>query len=181
MLEEWRFISGSDDAEVSSLGRIKRHGKIVRQYMDSEGYMRVTVGGTIGRDRVHRLVLTAFTVQPPGRTIANHRNGKKDDNKLTNLEWSTPRENSMYAALRGEWSTGNIKRRIKAISVLDGHETIYESQKEAASALGIHDSEVNKMLKGKRKTCHGYVFQYMDPVPYKRKGTCFPGQMSFQW
>lgn len=179
MIEEWRKIPGSDDAEVSSLGRFRRHGKIERQYMDSEGYMRVSAGGTAGRNRMNVFVLRAFKEQPPGKTIPNHKNGKKDDNRLSNLEWSTHQENSMYAALRGAWKEHHPKRRIKATDAKTGEETIYESQSEAARLLGIHDSEINKMLHGKRKTCHGYVFECMEEVPYRSRKNEIPGQMSF--
>ena len=52
--------------------------------------------------QVHRLVLEAF-YPFPGRDKmqVNHINGDKGDNRLANLEWMTPRENTRDANRRG--------------------------------------------------------------------------------
>ena len=179
MIEIWSPIPGTDNAFASTQGRIKKDGQILLQHRCQEGYMRVSVGGDIGRDYVHRLVLMAFQYQPPGKTCVNHRNGKKDDNRLKNLEWSTPRENSMYAALRGEWKHQHKARKIKGTNLATGKEEIFNSQHEAAKVLNMHDSEINKMLRGKRNTCHGYVFEYLEEAAVIiRNEKQIPGQMS---
>jgi hypothetical protein len=47
---------------------------------------------------IHRLVLEAFHSPPPHRGYqCNHRNGNKHDNRLENLEWATPSQNSIHA------------------------------------------------------------------------------------
>lgn len=179
MIELWSPIPGTDNAFASTQGRIKRNGQLVSQKRVQEGYMRATVGGKIGRDYVHRLVLMAFQYQPPGKTCVNHRNGKKDDNRLKNLEWSTPRENSMYAALRGEWKKQHKARKIKATDISTGETKVFNSQSQAAQALNMHNSEINKMLRGKRNTCHGYVFEYLEEeAVIIRNEKQIPGQMS---
>ena len=59
---------------------------------------------------VHRLVLAAFRARPGGvgelsLLQANHENGRKGDNLLGNLKWTTPGGNVQHA-----WDTGLIPR-----------------------------------------------------------------------
>lgn len=159
--EEWKYIEGSDNAFISSYGRVKRHEKILEPKIDAEGYFRVNVGGTIKRDRVHRFVAKYFVPNPNDKKIVNHKDGNKQNNKATNLEWCTHRENSLLASLNGQfWSTGGVKIPIIATEISTGKKTEFESQAEAERVLKIHNSEINKALRGKRKTSHGYRFEY---------------------
>lgn len=160
-LEEWRPVHGSDGVEVSNLGGVKRHGKIARVFEDAEGYYRVSLGGH-SRDRVHRLVAKAFLPNPKNKPIVNHRDGNKKNDRVSNLEWCTERENSLLAAANGQIKTGPPNQPIKAIRVEDGKESYFKSQAEAARVLRMHNSEINKVLRGKRKTAHGYRFKYTE-------------------
>lgn len=47
--------------------------------------------------RIHNLVLTAFGGARPAGHQCNHKNGDKFDNRIENLEWMTPSENSQHA------------------------------------------------------------------------------------
>lgn len=51
---------------------------------------------------VHRLVALAFLGKPPTRKhVVDHKNGKKTDNRATNLEWVTQAENRRRAYFLG--------------------------------------------------------------------------------
>lgn len=159
--ETWKYIDGSDNAFVSDQGRVIRNGKLAIVQKDAEGYLRCTVGGSVGRDRVHRLVAKAFLDPVEGKKQVGHKNNKKNDNRVANLEWTTARENSLCAGRDGLLSHGGLKRRVLAYNVNTGESNIYESQSAAAASIGCSDSEVNKALRGKRQTCHGYAFYYL--------------------
>jgi len=79
-------------------------GKILGQHMHHDGYMRVTLtmndenGRRVDRLKYswHRLIALAFIKNddPKRKTSVHHKNKKKDDNRLSNLEWVTPSENA---------------------------------------------------------------------------------------
>ena len=98
--------------EVSSLGRVRRidSGRILKpsrivpfgRFKD-EGYLKVTLckNGKPEYFLVHRLVLEVFHGRCPKGYVANHKDGKKRNNKEANLEWVTVRENNIHALRTG--------------------------------------------------------------------------------
>jgi hypothetical protein len=57
------------------------------------GYLSVKLGAG-PHFAIHRLVLLAFV--GPSDLQTNHKNGRKTDNRLINLEYCTPRENNVH-------------------------------------------------------------------------------------
>jgi hypothetical protein len=104
MDEEWRTVSGWGDAyEASSLGRIRRRGRVLRLQPMPAGYLRVNLSWRNRRHGalVHRLVYLAFHGPiPVGREI-NHRDSRKDNNRPDNLEAVTRSENLCHASSAG--------------------------------------------------------------------------------
>lgn len=138
-----------------------RHGdEPIRQFYDSEGYLRASVKG-VGRKRVHQFVAGCFIDNFENKPFINHINGVKDDNRVENLEWVTGKENAIHA-----WETGSFPdtfkhNKIVATLIATNEAKIFENQGVAAKELGISDSEVNKCLRGKRYSSHGYTFAYL--------------------
>jgi hypothetical protein len=108
--EEWRPIPGFEGRySVSSMGRVKTHckyGGMVNQLRkistNKQGYQSVwlhSVGVCGGTScKIHHLVLLAFGVaRPSDRHEANHKNGKRNDNRLCNLEWVSHSENMRHS------------------------------------------------------------------------------------
>lgn len=85
-------------------------------YDKSCGYMIVTLCSGTGirkNKRLHRLLCEAFKPNPEDKKHVNHINGIKLDNSLTNLEWSTEKENAQHAVDTGLCDAGRIKQEVK--------------------------------------------------------------------
>lgn len=105
-IEEWRPVPGfvgqyaiSDNGTVRSFrrkhGMHHSHDGIMIGVTNPKGYRRVCLGGKMFY--VHRLVLVAFYGINNDRKWANHKNGNPNDNRLDNLEWTTPSENIIHS------------------------------------------------------------------------------------
>ena len=90
---------------VTTKGRVRsiRFKRWLTPFLTGPGYKTVTLCFE-GRDidfRVHRLVGEAFIKNPDNKPQINHKNGNKTDNRVSNLEWVTARENMQHAGDTG--------------------------------------------------------------------------------
>lgn len=104
MLEIWKNIEGYNGKyQVSSWGKIRNAetGTILKPYRNSKGYLKVGLhvkGKRIPvKHRVNRLVAQAFIPNPNNLPQVNHKDGNKENNSFTNLEWVTNEENYIHA------------------------------------------------------------------------------------
>lgn len=78
--------------------------KKLRPATNRHGYQQVFLCfGAKDKKRVavHRLVAEAFLAPDETRPHINHKNGQKIDNRLSNLEWVTAKENAIHAIRAG--------------------------------------------------------------------------------
>jgi hypothetical protein len=111
--EIWKQVVGYEGFySVSSLGRIRREstacgthaGKILKGVLNKEtGYYRVdlSVKGHRKLHAVHRLVVLAFIGDIADGYVVNHKSGIKSDNRVTNLEVVTIKQNAEHASQNG--------------------------------------------------------------------------------
>ena len=112
-IEEWLPITDKSVQGInpwyyiSTFGRIfsSKSNKILSPIVDKYGYNVVCLyrrDGTHISQFVHRIVLLEFQYVDNHKDLqCNHRNGKKIDNYISNLEWATPRENVTHAFRTG--------------------------------------------------------------------------------
>lgn len=181
--EEWREISGyggayrvSNTGKVWSVSRRVRVGSwngetttrdiLMSQRRDQKGYLRVYLNDR-GRTRfvpVHRLVANAFIPNPEHKPQVNHIDGNKCNNNVLNLEWCTNSENQIHAYRLGlNRVTGKAGRPKISVIQIDARTNVqvnkYPSINEAYRQTGVHAQNINKVIKGTRKTAGGYKWK----------------------
>lgn len=102
---EYREIPDYDGYSVSSSGVIKstKTNRIISTYVwDGYRYADVRLSGKKSI-RINRAVALAWVENPDTEKfdIVNHKDGDKENNDYTNLEWSDHSTNNMHAVLTG--------------------------------------------------------------------------------
>lgn len=105
--EEWRVIPGHPDYMVSDMGRVKwltdkykyKIGDISTGSRSKGNYRLISIDNR--EYSIHRLVMLAFVGPCPRGIEVNHKNRKRYDNRFSNLEYVTHRENIQHARSLG--------------------------------------------------------------------------------
>lgn len=115
MKEIWKDIPGYEGYyQVSNYGRIYSMQRVIEggksgstkiikgKYLklnEVHGYQHVTLckNGRKERRKVHHLVMESFVGVRPSGLVTNHKNGIRNDNRATNLEYVTISENLWHA------------------------------------------------------------------------------------
>ena len=112
--EKWIDIKGyENEYSISSCGRVYsiKNDLIMKLRKKDSGYItiKLTKNGKSKYFLVHRLVAENFLQNENNKTQVNHINKIKDDNRLVNLEWVTPSENTKHFQKEIKFGT-NINR-----------------------------------------------------------------------
>ena len=107
-------IPNCKNYEISNYGRIISYAKsktiILRQSNSIGGYKVVKLGWN-NMQFVARISIITFIPNPENKPCVNHINGIKYDNRIENIEWCTPRENSQHAIRMGLMNRANYAIR----------------------------------------------------------------------
>lgn len=175
-MEIWRAIVGTKGfIEVSNEGRVRSlltgTPRILKTQPDKKGYHRIRV--TIEREKmsykVHREVAKAFISNPDNLPQVNHKDGNKDNNAVSNLEWVTNMDNAQHAIQNGLWK--NVFEASRKTIEASRKPIIAYRNGEAMSFRSISDAEkyfdsrhICDVLKGKRQHVRGWSFRYAEEV-----------------
>lgn len=134
--EQWKPIEGTDGKyEVSDCGRVRTNGQrpgLLTLTKQKSGYLyaMIVIDGKSCNRRVHRLVAQHYLPNPNNMLEVNHKDGDKEHNYLSNLEWCTRSHNVKHAFATGlrqphRWSADerkHISERNKAYAISQGYQ-----------------------------------------------------------
>lgn len=185
MIEVWKDIPQFEGLyQVSNMGRVRSLSRTVR----CGKYERTTIGRilkpnpdlrggyllvSLSKDshvkclKIHRLVATCFCDGYFPKAVINHKDGNRQNNFSSNLEWCTQKQNINHSIdiLGNTPGCGIGKKHPFSIPIIqlnmdNSFVREYESVREAERVLGIYATDICKVLKGKKKSLKGYKWVY---------------------
>ena len=172
-MEIWKDIKGFEGLyQVSNLGKIKSLDRYVgnkgfgkrlmkgsekKGTVTKKGYLKVTLfKNGIGTTReIQRIVAETFIENPHQKKQVNHIDGNKHNNSVENLEWCTPKENTVHAK-------EVLKKGIKKVNQYDLRGNFiksYSSIKEASESTGILRCSISNVVCGRRNKAGNYKWR----------------------
>lgn len=195
-MEIWKNIVGYEGLyQVSNLGRIRSldriskrnsistrriRGTIMKTHKYTNGYLFISLckDGEKKHFLIHRLVAMAFIPCCTEGYEVNHKNEKKTDNCVDNLEWITHKQNINYGTMIerrtlhsnfkginnpmfGRKGANNPNSKPVLQFDLNGNLIRrWDCAKDIKRELGFNDSSIVKVAKGKQKTSYGFIWKY---------------------
>lgn len=172
---DWFPIPGIKDSYLACREGLiynRNRNRLSKLRHNHKGYLVASVmadDGTVAPKPVHRLVALAFVDRPkrhqaiPHEDLqVNHKDGNKENNQSTNLEWVTNAENMQHAREAGLFSN---EHPVMARHCATGQIQHFRSVSAAARHVGITNSLLLKHLGSEaagRVQADGWVYKQDD-------------------
>lgn len=173
-MEEWREIKDFPKYSVSNFGNVKNNktNRIMKLNVKA-GYYNISLNNDNCKKtlKVHRLVGLAFIENTENKPEVNHINKNKLDNSITNLEWSTRKEQNKHRC-KDLIITSN---KNKSINRLDKKSGVILEKYNSIEDAGIWASEnkltsnshngrnaIGNCVNGLSNSAYGFRWEYVD-------------------
>jgi hypothetical protein len=149
-----------ENYEVTICGKIfhKEKKNMVKTSKATRGYLTCSLynGNLYKTFYVHRLVALTHIPKIEGKHLVNHKDGNKTNNNITNLEWMTPRENSMHSirVLKKEVGEKHSRCRLPneiVLGILSGKIT-NDDFENIAQKYGVGITHLKNIKAGRKRT-----------------------------
>lgn len=164
MSNKWYYINGyeliyavSSDGDIMRIAKGSKTypGRILKKTLTDRGYHIVCLHKNKKScvRKVHQLVAEAFLGEKPINMEINHKDGKKDNNNITNLEYVTKSENIRHAfsiGLKNVTGENHPRAKLKISDVVEIKSLIgFIPNIEIAKKFNITVSQVSRIKLGK--------------------------------
>lgn len=156
----WKLVPGTEGRYKASTSGViydNKLNKAVAYSRHKRGWLRchIWIHGVRKTLGVHRII--AMTFLGESNLTVNHKDGNKNNNALSNLEYLTIAENNRHRSYI--LNVGN-RRKVYCYET----DKVYRTVKEAGDELGCDPSHISGVCKGKYgyRSVKGYHFRYAD-------------------
>lgn len=144
---------------VSNTGLIMslhgRQPRIIKPRISYDGYhnAQLYIGGKPKTIKVHRIVALAFIPNPAGLPEVNHIDGNKLNNRVSNLQWISRKENMQHAYdtglcdIKGE-ANGRSKLSLSDVRDIKRQLATGRLQKDIAREFNVVIQTISKIKNG---------------------------------
>ena len=151
--------------EVSSAGLVRRidSGKILSTAAKAgDGYVKCDLykSGARTQTYLHRVVCEAFHGPADGRQV-NHKDGDKENNAASNLEWVSSSENVNHSY----YVLGNNVSPVEAYDHSHGQEALSFESVEQAVRSGFDSAHIYRCINNANKRHGGYRWRFTKAAP----------------
>ena len=137
-------------------GRIYSYKRnmFLKPYENASGYLQVGLckDGIVKQLFVHRVIATTYIPNPNNLPEVNHKNEKKHDCSVDNLEWMTHRDNCNYGT-----RNKRISKPVRCIEL----NRCFDSITDAAIKLKLDGGNIYKACNNIYNTTGGYHWEYV--------------------
>lgn len=170
--------------EVSNDGTVRniKTNTVLDGSHDSRGYRVVSIWheNKMYTKKIHRLVAIAFIPNPENKPTVNHKDGNKNNNCVSNLEWATHQENIDHAI---ETGLRNING-VNSVSNIYSEETVHRvckmlengnTPKYISEALGVSPNLPRRIKYGGKwkEIASKYNIKGSSKIPFDTKKRAF--------
>jgi hypothetical protein len=182
-MERWETIPFFSSYKVSTLGRIRKRNTHYFLSLNTIrcNYIRLSIINDAKKSKnmtLHRLVAITFLPNPENKATVNHKDHDPLNNRLTNLEWSTVKEQnthkrkvhetkSKFISARNVIRIDPITNKVlqEYISIREAAKWIFDEKYTRVSTFNKGENIKTKICavcRGKRKTAYTFVWKYLN-------------------
>lgn len=179
-MEKWIYLNNekskykiSSDGYVISTAYKGKEGVVhaLKHNHDADGYCIITLNhrGKKYTRKIHRLVAEAFIPNPDNLPEVNHKNGDKDKNDISNLEWVSTIDNIYHALATNLRYNANTEEQVHRVCQL--LEKGIFSIREISELTDVSMPNVIKIKNGVRWKQISSQYNFPEYTPHYAKGS----------